>query len=72
MKQLAQVWAMVAVMILAAVTLTGCMGAPGKTSKDVERDHRRYIHENTLMMQEDFDSIWMIDRPSRLTSYTIR
>lgn len=57
---------------MAVTTLTGCMPAPGMTSKDIHRRHMNVLKQNTLMIQDDLDTIFMIDQPSRLTSYTVR
>lgn len=47
--------------------LTGCMGSPGKTAREIHRDHINYVNTNWLMLQKDIDEFLMIDRPSRLS-----
>ena len=47
--------------------LTGCSGAPGMTSKAVDRRHIQSLYTDWLLFQEDVDALLMIDRPSRLT-----
>ena len=59
-------WVVVAVTGL-LLALSGCAGSPGKTTRDVHRDHVNYVDTNWLMLQQDIDQFLMIDRPSRLS-----
>lgn len=58
--------------LFALTTLSGCMSAPGMTSKEVHRRHVDSFRQDMYMLQDDFDAVWMIDRPSRLTRYSTR
>lgn len=58
---------LVAVMVLS----TGC-AAPGMTKKEVNRRHYESIQNNYWQMQDDFDSFWLIDQPSRLSPMMVR
>jgi hypothetical protein len=49
------------------LTLSGCAGSPGKTTREIHRDHINYVNTNWLMLQQDIDEFLMIDRPSRLS-----
>jgi hypothetical protein len=49
------------------LTLSGCAGSPGKTSREVHRDHINTVSTDWLMLQKDIDEFLMIDRPSRLS-----
>jgi hypothetical protein len=49
------------------LALSGCMGSPGKTSREIHRDHINHFTTNWLMLQKDVDEFLMVDRPSRLS-----
>jgi hypothetical protein len=48
-------------------TFVGCAGSPGKTTKEIHREHVNYVGTNWLMLQQDIDEFLMIDRSSRLS-----
>jgi hypothetical protein len=52
-----------AIMIL---SLTGC-SSQGMTSSEIHQAHMRSIRVDMLQMQEDVDSMLLIDQPSRLS-----
>jgi hypothetical protein len=58
-------------MILAVTGLllvfSGCAGSPGKTSREVHRQHINSASTNWLMLQKDIDEFLMVDRASRLS-----
>ena len=70
MKNSVLIWGFI--VLFALTTLTGCMSAPGMTSQEVHRRHMNMIKQDTLMLQDDIDAVFMIDRPSRLTPYSTR
>jgi hypothetical protein len=49
------------------LALCGCAGSPGKTSRELHRQHINSVSTNWLMLQKDIDEFLMIDRPSRLS-----
>ena len=51
--------------------LTGCK-APGLTKQQVHQRHAEAIQQNSLQFQDDIDSLFMIDRPSRLSRMMVR
>ena len=57
--------------ILALSTLTGCQGA-GETKAEVKRRHNRVYNTNLQRLQDDIDTVLLIDRPNRLSSKHIR
>jgi hypothetical protein len=59
-------WVVIAVTGL-MLSLSGCAGSPGKTSREIHRDHINYVSTDWLMLQQDIDEFLMIDRPSRLS-----
>lgn len=60
------------VLIMATgMLLTGC-SAPGRTKAEIHRDHMNVWHQGLLQIQDDVDTIMMLDRPDRLSSYHIR
>lgn len=63
-------WVIMAVMVL-GLFLTGCK-APGLTKREVHRRHAEAIQQTSLQFQDDVDSFFMIDRPSRLSPMMVR
>ena len=59
--------------LLVAVSLlaTGC-AAPGLTKNEVRRRHIDTFRNDLWQMQDDIDSVLMIDRPNRLSSMMVR
>ena len=49
------------------LSLSGCAGSPGKTAREVHRNHMNTVGTNWLMLQKDIDEFLMIDKPSRLS-----
>lgn len=62
-------WAVAALLIF---VLTGCAGAPGLTAREVDRRHVNVTKSNWLMIQDDLDSIFLWDQPSRLSEMPVR
>lgn len=60
------------VMLFALTTLTGCLSSPGMTSAEVHRMHMDTFRANWNMIQYDFDTVFMLDGPSRLTPFSVR
>jgi len=60
--------------ILCAVIfcLAGCMQGAGQTRKEEDQKHMRIINTGTRQMQDDFDSLLHLDKPSRLSDKVIR
>ncbi len=48
----------------------GC--APGLTSKQVHRRHYHTIQNNLWQIQDDIDAVFLLDKPSRLSSMPVR
>ncbi|MBE0537834.1 MAG: hypothetical protein IH624_19410 [Phycisphaerae bacterium] len=56
-----------------AVSLLGCGGgASGETAAEVHRRHIDVVRTNNLQMQDDLDALFLLDRPSRLSSRYVR
>lgn len=53
------------------LTLVGCHGM-GETAKERSDDHARQIRLNGSMLVDDIDTIFGLDRQSRLSEYTSR
>jgi hypothetical protein len=51
--------------------VTGCK-APGLTKEQVHMRHADSVHQNMLQFQDDIDSFFLIDRPSRLSPMLVR
>ncbi len=64
--------ALVLGMVMVVVLLSGCAGAPGRTAKEVHRNHINVIQTNWIMIQDDIDAALMLDRPTGLTEFVIR
>ena len=58
-------------LVAVGIALAGC-SAPGLTSAEVNRRHHRTIQNNLWQMQDDIDSILLLDRPSRLSEMTVQ
>jgi hypothetical protein len=55
------------------VSGSGCsMQAPGLTKNEVERRHLDNWRNSMWQMQDDWDAVWMIDRPSRQSPMYVR
>jgi hypothetical protein len=51
--------------------VTGCK-APGLPKEQVHMRHADSVHQNMLQFQDDIDSFFLIDRPSRLSPMLVR
>jgi len=58
--------------LAAAALIAGCAGSPGRTAQEIDRRHINTIKTNWIQMQDDLDSVLMIDRPSRLSEMYVR
>ena len=65
-------WVMIAAAAIAVASLAGCVGAPGRTAKQVNQNHDYVIRTNWLMIQDDIDKALLLDKPSRQTEMIIR
>lgn len=63
-------WVWIVMMCLGAL-MTGCK-APGLTKQQVHMRHAEAIGQNLLQFQEDVDSLFLIDRPSRMSRMMVR
>lgn len=63
---------MIAIAAAAILSLTGCVGAPGRTAKEVNQNHDYVIRTNWLMIQDDIDKALLLDKPTRQTEMIIR
>jgi hypothetical protein len=63
---------MIAAAVMAVGSLAGCVGAPGRTAKQVNQNHDYVIRTNWLMIQDDIDKALLLDKPSRQTEMIIR
>lgn len=61
--------ALVALMIF---VLTGCTGAPGMMTNEVDRRHVNVVRSNWKMLQDDLDAVFLWDQPSRLSEMPVR
>ena len=59
--------------LLVAVSLlaTGC-ASPGLTRNEIHRKHINRFQNDLWQMQDDIDSVLMIDRPGRLSDMMVR
>jgi len=72
MKTRFLLWIMVVAAGVMVASLSGCVGAPGRTAKQVNENHDYVIRTNWLMIQDDIDKALMIDQPTRETEMIIR
>ena len=56
----------VCVLCSMGVCLLGC-STPGETSAEVHRRQRNALRTNRLQMQDDVDTMLMIEKPSKLS-----
>lgn len=64
-------WWIMGLVMSFGLLMTGCK-APGLTQQQVHMRHAETINQNMLQVQDDIDSIFMIDRPGRMTPLLIR
>lgn len=62
---------LLAAVIVTSFGITGC-AAPGRTKEQVHRDHVSTFSMDMLQLQDDIDTVLMIDRPNRLSPYITR
>lgn len=60
-----------ALVLCMGLLVSGC-AAPGLTKQQVHMRHREAIQQNLLQMQEDIDTLFLIDRPSRMSPMMVR
>jgi ABC-type oligopeptide transport system substrate-binding subunit len=60
-----------AMAVLVLVFSAGC-SAPGLTSSEVHRRHHHTVLNNWWQVQDDIDTVLLLDRPSRLSSMPVR
>ena len=60
------------VLCMITLYLVGCMSAPGQTSDEVQIKQMRTLKSNTKQLQDDIDTLYLLDRPSRLSDKAIR
>lgn len=53
------------------VALLGCAGS-GQTAAEVHRKHIDVVRTNAWEMQDDLDTLFMLDQPSRLSDRYVR
>ena len=60
--------------VLCAVILfvAGCMQGEGESRGEIDQKHMRKINTGTRQMQDDIDSMLLMDKPSRLSDKVIR
>jgi len=59
------------VLLLWTCWLAGC-SAPGETSSEVHRRHKRVLKNNLQQAQDDIDAVFLIDKPSKLSDKVVR
>ncbi len=57
--------------LMAAIMLAGC-STRGMTAAEVNQRHYRTIQNDWWQIQDDIDSIFMLERPSRLSRQMVR
>ena len=60
-----------AVFFAVVVGVCGCYGL-GETKAERAEDHARQLRLEGQMLVDDIDAIFMLDRTSRLSEYTVR
>ena len=56
---------------VAVFCLLGC-SSPGETPSEIHKKHVRTLKNNTLQIQDDIDSVFLIDKPSKLSEKITR
>lgn len=59
-------------LIAIASAITGCAAGPGETKAELDRRHDRVVKTNMLLVQEDLDAVFMLDKPSRASDKLVR
>ncbi len=60
------------ILCVTALCLSGCLKGTGETASEVHQKHMRMINTGGRQMQDDIDSVLLLDRPSRLNEKVIR
>lgn len=63
--------ALLATLLLGTICISGCAGQ-GKTAAELKRARLRTRVADRQAMFDDFETVMMIDRPSKLTDKTVR
>ena len=63
--------ALFATLLLGTIYISGCAGQ-GKTAAELKRERLRTRVADRQAMFDDFETVMMIDRPSKLTDKTVR
>lgn len=60
------------ILCVTALCLSGCFKGPGETTSQVHQKHMRVINTSRRQMQDDIDSVLLLDKPSKLSDKVIR
>ncbi len=60
------------IICVTALCFSGCFKAAGETTREVHQKHMRAINTSRRQMQDDIDSLLLLDKPSRLSDKVIR
>lgn len=59
-------------LLVAMITLSGCLSAPGLTSGQVHERHVEAIRTDLWQLQDDIDAFFLFDRPGRMHRLVVR
>ena len=65
-------WVCLAAMAVWVVVFSAGCSAPGLTKSEVHRRHHHTVLNNWWQVQDDIDTVLLLDRPTRLSSMPVR
>lgn len=71
MKKNSTRWLIVVAAIMAGAFVSGC-SSRGMTAAEVNRRHDRTVRNNLWQIQEDIDTVLLLDKPTRLSEQIVR
>ena len=60
------------ILCITVLCLSGCFKGAGETTSEIHQKHMRVITTSRRQMQNDIDSVFLLDQPSRLNDKVIR
>jgi hypothetical protein len=60
------------ILCVTALCLSGCFKGPGETTSQIHQRQMRVINTSRRQMQDDIDSVFLLDKPGRLNDKVIR
>ena len=66
-----QRWILMITLAAVAGLSTGCGDGVARTRRERKETHRRVVENDMKQLTDDWDSFWLMDRPSRLSWWRV-